>query len=65
MKRAFCDRCCFWSDQIAKHEDSIMFAICLNPNSAKCSTYTAERDGCAKYMPGEPIDSLSARELVK
>lgn len=64
MKRTFCDRCCFWSDTQAKHEHGTMFAICLNPNSAKGGTYTGEGEGCGKYMQGEPIDSLNARKVA-
>jgi hypothetical protein len=61
-RRVFCETCCFWSDRIAKHEDSIMFAVCLNPNSAKHGTFTGEGDGCPKHLKGEPIDSQRAKE---
>jgi hypothetical protein len=60
--RRRCERCSFWSDRLAVHKDATMFALCLNPNSAKYATYTGEGDGCLKFMAGEPIDSLRLKE---
>jgi hypothetical protein len=63
--RAFCERCCFWSDTMAKHEHGTMFAMCLNVNSPKAATYTGEREACLKFVAGEPIDSVRLKEATR
>ena len=59
MNPVRCECCCFWSDRLAKHQHGTMFAVCLNVNSEKASTYTEEADTCAKGMEGQPIDSMT------
>lgn len=61
MKRIHCEQCAFWSDRVAKHEHGTMYAVCLNVGCEHYGKFTAEDDGCAKGMQGEPIDSQRAK----
>jgi hypothetical protein len=61
-RRWRCERCSFWSDRLTVHQGGTMFALCLNENSPKYTTYTGEGDGCYEFLAGEPIDRLNKEQ---
>lgn len=50
-----CKDCKYWSKMIAKSEDGIIKAMCLDLEK-EVSAFTPEHHTCDNFAQGEPID---------